>query len=164
MLSKRVLGKSYEAALKQRVITPLGLEHTGIKAPNLIQGYLPDGHPTPAWDFQALAGAGALRSTVADCLRFLEAHMAVSESPLKPAIEMALSARHARPNGQIALGWHIDGEGNDELVLHNGGTYGFTSFAAYNQSRQLGVVVLRNITNSPDATQIGLQLLGRLLA
>ena len=69
-------GCSYEHLVHTRICRPLALEDTGVSVPadageRFAQGHSRRGRPVPHWDLSALAGAGALRSTVADLLRFL---------------------------------------------------------------------------------------------
>ncbi len=163
LLSRRVLDTTYDSAVRKRILKPLHLYSTGSKVDGLVQGYALDGTPTCAWDCPALAGAGALRSSVNDLLQFVEAHLGlIDEMPLQRAVELALSTRYSIPNGQVALGWHISQKAGTDIVWHNGGTYGFSSLCAFSISKRLGIVVLRN-TNSELATTGGLQILAQLL-
>ena len=45
------------------------------------------------WDFDALAGAGAIRSTANDMLRYLKANMGIDPSPLAAAMKLAQEPR-----------------------------------------------------------------------
>jgi CubicO group peptidase (beta-lactamase class C family) len=70
-------GRPYEELVRERICGPLGLSDTRIEVPDRDLGRFAGGHdrrgrPVPHWELPALAGAGALRSTVADLLRFLE--------------------------------------------------------------------------------------------
>lgn len=70
-------GQSYEHLVRERICDPLALADTGISIPAHTLPRFADGHNrrgqhVPHWDLPALAGAGALRSTVADLLPFLE--------------------------------------------------------------------------------------------
>jgi D-alanyl-D-alanine-carboxypeptidase/D-alanyl-D-alanine-endopeptidase len=71
-------GQTYEQLLKMQILDPLGMASTGIalKPPmrtRLAQGHTADGAPTANWDLPALAGAGTLRSTMKNTMRFLAA-------------------------------------------------------------------------------------------
>lgn len=88
-------GRSYEEALTERVLTPLGLDETTIalsaaQQTRLARGHNGEGKPVANWDLPTLAGAGALRSTVADMLIFLEANL----HPAKSKIPKVLEATH----------------------------------------------------------------------
>ena len=132
----------------------------------LCKGRLTPGHNAQAkevsnWDFQALAGCGALRSSVNDLLAFLAANMGVSHSELDPAMEAMLKPR--RPAGQagmeIALGWLVATRDGHEIVWHNGGTGGYRSFAGWDRQARVGVVVLANYFTLAGVDAIGMRVL-----
>jgi serine-type D-Ala-D-Ala carboxypeptidase/endopeptidase len=61
----------FEQLVRERICDPLGLADTRISIPPETRDRFADGHnrrgrPVPHWDVLALAGAGALRSTVID--------------------------------------------------------------------------------------------------
>jgi serine-type D-Ala-D-Ala carboxypeptidase/endopeptidase len=157
-------GKSYEATMKERVLDPLGMSMTGVSLTPAMQKALAKGHDesgavTANWDLPALAGAGALRSTMTDMLKFLDANV----GPPKNALERAMREAHkprapAGPGVQIGLNW-ITSETRSgvEYVWHNGGTGGYRSFLGFDPSRGVGVVVLSNRSISAD--DIGVHLL-----
>lgn len=88
----RVGGADYERLLIDRVLQPLGMHDTAIRLSEEQQKRMAPGHadgkPVRHWDFQVLAGAGALHSTVADMLRFLRANIDPASTPLRAAIEL----------------------------------------------------------------------------
>ncbi|MDQ3640807.1 MAG: beta-lactamase family protein, partial [Actinomycetota bacterium] len=75
-LLARAAARPYDELLTERLLVPLGLMHTGVASGGdrspVVQGYR-RGRPTPPWTFGALAGCGALRSTVGDLLCFMRA-------------------------------------------------------------------------------------------
>jgi CubicO group peptidase (beta-lactamase class C family) len=88
-----VAGKSYEELVGERILRPLGMNHTSIALSPQQQGQLAPGHTlggkvTANWDFPALAGCGALRSTAGDVLRFVAASMNCATSPLAEAVRL----------------------------------------------------------------------------
>ncbi|MBE2213208.1 MAG: beta-lactamase family protein [Opitutaceae bacterium] len=149
LLARRA-GVSYPELLAARITGPLGMEHTtvgvtGSPRDHLAIGRNGSGQPWSPWEFQALAGAGGIRSTIGDMLRFARAMLQPEGTPLREAIALtwerqALKATVA-PGGQ-GLGWMIAGDG--QTRWHNGMTGGF--HAALFVNRKLGVasVVLVN--------------------
>jgi CubicO group peptidase (beta-lactamase class C family) len=88
-----VAGKSYEELVSERILRPLGMNHTSIALSPEQQGRLAPGHTsrgkvTANWDIPALAGCGALRSTAGDVLRFMAASMNRATSPLAEAVQL----------------------------------------------------------------------------
>jgi len=152
-------GLSYEEAVISRICAPLGMKDTGIalsedQKTRLLPGHSSDGKRVPYWDVPALAGAGALRSSVVDMLRFLEASLGSAPTPLLGALSETQIPR-ARAGGgmSVGLGWHISPLGTKDkatLHWHNGGTGGFSSFAGFVKERGLGVVVLSNAAEQVD--------------
>ncbi|HKS27173.1 MAG TPA: serine hydrolase [Pyrinomonadaceae bacterium] len=157
-------GTDYETLVQTRILKPLGMDSTRVTlTPQmralLATGYDQGGSPVSTWDFTTLAGAGALRSTVNDMLKFVAANMGLKETQLLPAMQKAHQLQRATgtPNLSIGLGWHIWNNFGTEIVWHNGGTRGYHSFAGFDKKKGLGVVVLSNSAN--DIDDIGLHLL-----
>ena len=157
-------GTNYETLLRQRITEPLGMASTFITLTPEFRARLVPGHndslrPAPNWDFSALVGAGAIRSTVNDMLKFLAVCLGYDKTPLAPAMDKMLEVRRptGEPSLQIALAWDILSHGADQIVWHNGGTGGYHSFVGFDPKRRIGVVVLSNSTGSID--DIGLHIL-----
>jgi CubicO group peptidase (beta-lactamase class C family) len=111
------------------------------------------GHVVPHWDLAALAGAGALRSTVADLLRFLALQLSPPLTRLGRAAHATHEPRAGRGRLSQSLGWvALPLRGNSRRMLwHNGGTGGFRGFAGFVAETGTGVVVLSNCARSVDA-------------
>jgi CubicO group peptidase (beta-lactamase class C family) len=141
---------TYAALLKDRVLAPLGLHDTSVPAssdtddPRLATGYTRMG-PAPYWSFDALAGAGALRSTPVDLLRFLRAHLSPEQAPLSTPLRHTHQVRHRAERRALTLSWHVsEGPDGSRLYWHNGGTGGFRSFVGFDRQANRAVVVLAN--------------------
>jgi CubicO group peptidase (beta-lactamase class C family) len=124
-------GLSYEELVRRRVLQPLGLKDTTITLSAEQRRRMATAHddglqPVPWWDFDALAGAGAIRSTAADMLTFAAAAMG-GDTPLKAAFaRMATLQRPAaQPSMQQLAGWIRVAVRNGGLLAHDGGTRGF---------------------------------------
>jgi serine-type D-Ala-D-Ala carboxypeptidase/endopeptidase len=146
----RRAGKSYEQLLRERVLTPLGMTSTGVVLTEDMKGHMSEGHDpsgrvVPHWDLPTLAGAGALRSSLADMLRFASAVLSPPDSPIGRAIRMAVAPRF-RVNEALSLGlnWHRVILGGDTVVFHNGGTAGFRTYVGINPQAGMAVVLLGN--------------------
>jgi CubicO group peptidase (beta-lactamase class C family) len=84
-------GKGYETLLRERLLTPLGMNDTYVaKRPpqvRLAQGHLSIGKPTVSWDFPAnMAGVGGVRATLPDMLRYVEGELGTRESAITPVL------------------------------------------------------------------------------
>jgi CubicO group peptidase (beta-lactamase class C family) len=161
-------GRSYEQLIRERICRPLELADTGVSVPAAARGRFAQGHnrhgrPVPHWDLPALAGAGALRSTVTDLLAFLRVQLGEGDPALARAAALTHAARWRHRRGwAVGLGWsRLPLLGTEhELLFHNGATGGFRSFVAFVPATHTGVVVLSNSARSMDA--LGLRILERI--
>lgn len=166
VLARRA-GLDYAELVRTRITAPLGMKSTGVVLSPDVKARLAVGHngelaAVANWDFDVLAGAGALRSTANDMLTFLAANLGSVKSPLATAMAAMLSVR--RPMGppgagEIGLGWLVTKPKDDEVVWHNGGTYGYRSLVGYNTKTRVGVVVLSNMFTAAGVDDIGMHLL-----
>src|SRR5581483_4562039 len=157
-------GTSYEALVTSRICRPLGMTDTRITltpemTARLAKGHDEAGKPVANWDIPTLAGAGALRSTAHDLLKFVSANMGLVKTDLRTTLELTQNPRHEAGSSlmQIGLGWHIMKKTAGDVIWHNGGTGGYHSFIGFDRKGLRGVVVLVN--SDTDIDKIGLQLL-----
>ncbi len=157
-------GKDYETLVATRICKPLGMTSTSIALTAEMKERLAPGHDQSLtevknWDLPTLAGAGALRSTVNDMLRFVEANMSKIKSSLEDAMAVQQVTRNSAgtPDMSMGLGWHKLGKFGGELIWHNGQTGGYHSFIGFDKKRGVGVVVLSNA--ALDIDDIGRHLL-----
>ena len=160
---------TYDALVRTRVLDPLGMTHTAITLTPWMQAHLALGHDdagavVSGWDLPALAGAGALRSTALDMLKFLDANLHPTRGPLARAMAFAHISRAPTdtPNLSIGLNWFILHAGADTVIQHNGGTGGYRTFAGFSPGKRIAVVVLTN-SGGTGADDIGLHLLSRAI-
>ena len=157
-------GMTYEQLVRSRILEPLGMTSTSITLSEdgkkrLAAGYSAALRPMKNWDFDVLAGCGALRSTANDLLRFLAANMELSDSPLRPAMRRMRSIRKptGMPDLEIAMAWHIFTKFGHNIVWHNGGTMGYHSFVGFDPEAKKCVAILSN--SFYDIDDIGLHAL-----
>jgi D-alanyl-D-alanine-carboxypeptidase/D-alanyl-D-alanine-endopeptidase len=150
-------GTDYETLVRTRIFQPLKMNNSSIKLTPEMQARLATGHnpallPVPNWELPTLAGAGAIRSTVNDMLKFVAANLGLNKSPLLAAMQMAHQSRHETgvPDLEIGLNWHILKKFDTVVVWHNGGTGGYHSFIGFDPKARKGVVVLSNSANDID--------------
>ena len=156
-------GKSYDELVRERLCVPLGMKRTACVLTPDMKTHLAMGHSggkqVSNWDLDALAGAGAIRSTARDMTAFLAACLAVSSDTIKPVMSECLKPRYSAGmvGMEVALGWHVDKRHGSEIIWHNGGTGGYHSYCGFRPDTKLGVVVLAN--SSEDTDDIGQHLL-----
>src|SRR5579863_783980 len=149
-------GTSYPDLLKAQVIGPLGMTDTSIAlSPSQLSRFLP-GHdgshkPAHAWDLDAFAGAGGIRSTAGDMLKYVEAqlhpeaikpaHGFAGDATLVKALDLSHQLRADAMGGmQIALAWLYKTDIGE--YWHNGATGGYSPFAFFNSTGDYAAVVL----------------------
>lgn len=152
-LLARAAGRSFQALVAERLLTPLGLTATRVggcgPGTEPVPGFR-KGKPTPPWTFGALEGAGALRSTAADLLGFAAACLDPPDGITGEALALARRPFHRGrlPFAAVGLGWMLRTRDRHrqptEVCWHNGGTYGGSSFLAVDVPRRLAVVTLGN--------------------
>ena len=154
----RHAGKPYAQLVEDQITTPLHMTSTAVdlpanEKPRLIQGHDAANAPVPSWTFDALAGAGALRSSAGDLLTYLAAQLhptsistGAEQGPaatLSRAISMTHELRADGPAGmKVGMGWLYE-EANG-TYWHDGGTGGYTSMVAFQPANDRAVVVLYN--------------------
>ena len=157
-------GMSYEKLVRTRILEPLGMTSSSVTLSESQKKRLATGHnealsPVKNWDLDALAGAGALRSTANDMLKFLAANLELTDTPLKAAMRRmrALHKATGTPDLDIAMAWHVFHKFGTDIYWHNGGTAGYRSFAGFDPAKKTGVVVLCN--TSFDIDDVGRHIL-----
>lgn len=149
-------GISYGKLLQSRILEPLGMSATSATFglpldPRWAPGHDEHGKPVQPWRFEALAGCGAINSTGADMLRYLQANMGRGGGALQKAMQFAHQPR--RPIGgdeRIGLAWMTRHDKGGDVVWHNGMTGGYASFIGFTADGKHGVVILTNIQQSVD--------------
>ena len=153
--------ESYADLIRQSVLEPLGMRDTAIAlSPDQQRRFIP-GHlgvrpfsPVRGWDLDALAGAGAIRSTAGDMLTYIEAQLHPEKLAAR-TLSSALAQSHelkaeASANMRVAYAWlHITESGD---YWHNGGTGGYSSYCFFNPKEDYGAVVLMNAASVGDGS------------
>lgn len=154
----------YDALLRERIAGPLQMADTHVvldpaRAARQAPPHDADGEPAHTWQLAALAGAGGIRSTVHDLLRFLRVQIS-PEGPLGDAVRLSQQKRHEGARGlAMALGWHFARDGR--TLWHNGQTGGYHGYLAVAPATRRAVCILAN-TARGEFDLLGERLLQRL--
>ena len=149
---ERASGIALDEFIRTRITGPLGMSDTRItltadERARLAPGHDVGGDTTANWELDALAGAGALRSTADDLLDYLAAAMrGDSATAVGRALRFAELPRRSAgaPVTQIGLAWNARIVDGDTIVWHNGATGGYHSLLGFDAARGVGLVVLSN--------------------
>lgn len=134
--------------IQQRLFMPLGMTHSTLARPqrvipHLAKAHQLDGAAIKNWQFQALAGAGAVVSTLGDMQKYAQAYLAAAKPDADPRFALSLKPQQQlSPELAIGMGWMIE---NSELYWHNGQTAGFSSYIGLDLKRQHAVILLSNV-------------------
>jgi CubicO group peptidase (beta-lactamase class C family) len=144
---------TYPDLLRKLVLDPMELKDTTVALSPEQQRRFIEGHmgvrpyaAAQAWDLDALAGAGAIRSTASDMLTYLEANLRPEKiGSLSAALKQSHELRsEIGPGMQIAFAWLYDREKGN--YWHDGGTGGYSSYCFFNPKGNYAGVVLLNRT------------------
>ncbi|MBU1380140.1 beta-lactamase family protein, partial [Myxococcota bacterium] len=145
-------GISWENLLKERILNKIGMKHTAITTPagtKLLQGHMKNEklEETPPWDFEMMAPCGAIRSTPADMMKYLKYW--IESDDAKKNLEKMLMMKIPVDGKFIesAMGWHVFKAGKLEIIWHDGGTYGFSSFIGFIPEIRTGIIIMANSFN-----------------
>jgi CubicO group peptidase (beta-lactamase class C family) len=166
LLSEKLNHQSYENYLTQTVLKPLGLSDTrtqmnGVEASRWVQGYDSFLDPMPYWNLDALAGAGVLKITATDMMKYLRfnlesaRHEGSAPDLLQDAARLAQTPRAALEEGvagQIGLIWDVleNKVGQKKLIVHNGATGGYRALLAFAPEENKGFFSLVNTAFDPS--------------
>jgi D-alanyl-D-alanine-carboxypeptidase/D-alanyl-D-alanine-endopeptidase len=162
----RAAGSDYETLLRERITGPLGMTDTSVALSAAQQARFAPAldmymRPTKPWTLPGLVGAGGIRSTAADMLKFAAGALDPN-SPIGPAMKLALTVREPIDGDRVgqALGWQVvHPEPGREILQHGGGTGGFRTHLALEPSYGRAVVALANSAAEPSATDLALHAL-----
>lgn len=165
LILEKAYGQPYEALLRKFILTPLKMSRTGIAlTPAMDSNYATPhdrtGKPTDRWTINGIEGAGAVRSTIQDMLRFAKYNL----NERNPDVGLSHTAQISGPP-KLGLFW-LTGVSRlgGSYVNHEGGTGGFTTHILAMPSKGLAVVVLMNggeLSAGDLAYEIALRLLYR---
>lgn len=165
---ERATNQSYGQLIDTRLFTPLGMKQSAIgtrdgQQPNVAQPHTTDRKPTPPWDIPALAAAGAVRSSTADMLKFLAAHVSPPESELGQAIRTSMTPiRPVDDRVEMGLGWHIVKANG--VVTHSGQTGGSTTIIFIRPQQKRGLLLMTNTSNLEALQQVAVGIERKLNA
>lgn len=171
---EKLTGVTWDRALRERIIEPLGLEHTVTLPEEALlhrtaAGHLAEGDAEPSraatWTLpRALGPAGLITASAADALAFARLHLAGGLAPdgtrlLSERRVAEMAAEHAvLPDAHglgdsWGLGWTRLGWDDRRLVGHDGNTIGQSAYLRVLPDEGLAVVLLTNGGENVDLYQ-----------
>jgi D-alanyl-D-alanine-carboxypeptidase/D-alanyl-D-alanine-endopeptidase len=165
-LAKRS-GRDFETLLRERLLSPLGMDDTFIvtrpSAVRVAEGHFSNSRPTGPWDVRVdMAGAGGVRATLPDMVRYLEGQLGTRNSSITPVLAQTQEQIGSVGSQATSVAWEIvSTENGRTFAMHPGGTGGFSSFFAFDRAARRGVVLLSDtaLTDVGGLRRLGLHLL-----
>ena len=168
VLAERISKKSYAVLLEENIFRPFNMIE-GV-APfsmddNKSQGYFDD-EKVPYWNMDVLAPAGGLKCTGKEMMTYLQ-YMAIPKSTAAKKIIAELLQPTVSINTRVKVckAWHTLEEKDQPIIYwHNGGTYGFSTFAAFIKGQQKAVIVVINKFNQNNTSDaLGIAIMKELI-
>lgn len=171
---ERLTNQSWDAALRDRLVRPLGLTHTVTLPEDVLRFRGALGHvggtgdpvrPAPVWGLPRSCGpAGGICSTVRDVLAFARLHCAGGRAAdgtqlLSPVSLTAMAERQVTPpdpcpHGEAwGLGWILDEWDGHRVLAHDGATIGQYAFLRVLPDSGLAVALVTNGGRARDLYQ-----------
>jgi len=163
-------GLSLDELIKKKILNVLGMNSTGIAMnatgisvsenikPIFAEGHIAGNESKLMFLPEAVQGAGAIYSTVNDLLKYVSANLGLIDSKINAAMEETHSIRYpfyelqvpfkdpsgneSIPYAYIGLSWFSTTDLGTQVVWHNGGIDGYSSFVGFNPSKQIGLIIL----------------------
>lgn len=164
-----VCQKTYMQCLRESILAPLQLSHTtdqpdAQEQQTILPGLDKEGNRTSLWTWQAMTGAGGLKSSVRDLMLFAVEQFKMPENELQNAMALTRQFTFFTPdNMDIGLAWHMSMIGDGIIYFHHtGGTTGSSSFIGLSPDTKTAVVILSNAAESID--NISAAIMEKLLA
>ena len=158
-----VTGKTYEAALDELVLGPLGLKHSFLFPADSMTHRFAVGHATigdrtvvlsPWQTVRACGPAGGITASMIDQLRYARFHLGDGNAEDGARILTAESIAMMQTPGnagmldiKMGLAWRTRDIGGIRRVFHGGGTYGQISAFTMTPARKFGLALTTNSTN-----------------
>ncbi|MEZ4569383.1 MAG: serine hydrolase domain-containing protein [Thermomicrobiales bacterium] len=174
LVAARVSGTTFDAALKNTILQPLGLEHTHLSAAEAIAYPVAVGHTNAADDGSARIArqflrprarnpAGGVLSSIEDILTFASLHLGKRQDVLS---KQAVQSMHEpqvetyEANTHWGLGFKLERRNSGVVVGHGGATNGFRADLSMVPDREFAVAVL---TNSDSGSQFATEIVDWVL-
>jgi serine-type D-Ala-D-Ala carboxypeptidase/endopeptidase len=163
-------GLSLDELIKKKILNVLGMNSTGIAMnatgisisenikPIFAVGHIAGNESKLMFLPEAVQGAGAIYSTVNDLLKYVSANLGLIDTKINAAMDETHSIRYpfyelqvpfkdpsgneSIPYAYIGLSWFSTTDLGTQVVWHNGGIDGYSSFVGFNPSKQIGLVIL----------------------
>jgi CubicO group peptidase (beta-lactamase class C family) len=153
-------GRTFEDAMRERVLEPLALAATSFAATEHATGHV-SGDPVTDVYPRSRRPSGGLWSIVGDLLAFAQHHLR-APGPLSDASRAEMQRPLSRgPGFEYGLGWFLASRGGSRSVEHPGSAFGFQSRLVLLPDEGSAFAALTNSDRGSVAIEDVLRSLGR---
>ncbi|WP_103072162.1 serine hydrolase domain-containing protein [Aquimarina sediminis] len=140
---------TYEEMVQNIILNPLHMNSTtslleNVDPSKLVKPRDQNGNIIQYWNFaETMTGAGSLKSSVSDMVKFIRKNF--EDDPLYNLPQEKTFDRG--DDSYMGLGWGIieDEDSIFRVLLHDGGTGGFSSMLMLDKNKKTGVIILSNV-------------------
>lgn len=148
VLAELITKKTYAALLEDHIFRPfkmIGGTDVFSKEKNKSQGFF-NGEKTAYWNMNVLAPAGGIKCSGKEMLTYLQYMAKPTDADNKKIIDNLLTTTVAlNPRMNVCKAWHtFEQPGKPAIYWHNGGTFGFSTFAAFIKGEEKAVMIVIN--------------------
>jgi CubicO group peptidase (beta-lactamase class C family) len=168
VLAAKISGLSYEELLQQYIIKPFGIQITNAlnepNTPNKAQGFM-EKEAVPYWNMSVLSPAGGVKCNAAAMLTYLQ-NISLPLAENKSIVDSLTATTVAlSPIMSIGRAWHTYERKNKPTIYwHNGGTFGFSTFAGFLKgTNKVAFVVVNEFDKNSSSDGLGMAILNKLL-
>jgi CubicO group peptidase (beta-lactamase class C family) len=168
VLAERISKKNYAALLDLDIFKPfkmIGAMEVRSTVTNQSNGFFND-EKVPYWNMNVLAPAGGLKCSGKEMLTYLQ-YMAMPKDKMAKKLISSLLQPTVAINSVVSVckAWHTLEEKDKPLIYwHNGGTYGFSTFAAFIKGQKKAVIVVVNKFNQNNISDgLGIAIMKELI-
>jgi CubicO group peptidase (beta-lactamase class C family) len=166
-IASRVQKMPYESVIEKRLLQPLGMTSSNLRVSTMLKtkdfslGYAPDpvkpgSQVLPTRNIDAIGPAGAINSSARDMAQWLRFLLARGVAPGgKRLLTEDSFSEMVKPQMVVApkvmdygLGWFVRKWRGLTVIEHGGNIDGFNAEVAFLPEKNLGFVLLTNVTNS----------------
>ena len=163
LVMQKKTGLDLDGLVQKYITTPLNMPNTfkdWSHADSQLMTYAHNDllERTDHWALQnVFDGAGALKSTTEDMVKYIRAQINPESTSIAEAILLSQRPRHIIENKGIALGWGIKVKDGKTIGLgHGGGTGGYATNVQIYLQEEKGLV---SFTNSANGLQCAVEIL-----
>jgi len=168
VLAASLTGKSYATLLDEYIFLPFSMV-TPDKAianagENKSQGFFGE-QEVPYWNMDVLVPAGGLKCSGKEMLQYLSVMMKPNSKPAEKIIDGLLEPTVSiNARVKVGRGWHMIEEKDKPVIYwHNGGTYGFSTFAAFTKTGKAVIIAVNRFNSNAASDWLGVTIMKKLM-